>query len=107
MTDAYVAVASVDDLWDGEMDSVEVDGEEVLLLRLAGQYHAYQGNCPHQGAALADGDLDGATLTCRLHEWVFDARTGAGINPRVSRLTRYPVRIVAGTVQVGRCPVRT
>jgi nitrite reductase/ring-hydroxylating ferredoxin subunit len=37
---------------------------------------AYQGLCPHQGALLGEGELDGDTLVCRNHRWRFATETG-------------------------------
>jgi toluene monooxygenase system ferredoxin subunit len=102
--DDYVAVAAEDELWDGEMESYDIDGAEVLLVRLDGHYLAYDGSCPHQGQPLVEGALDGTILTCSAHEWMFDISTGQGVNPRVAVLTRHDVRIVDGAVLVSRGP---
>jgi nitrite reductase/ring-hydroxylating ferredoxin subunit len=65
------------------------------------------GICPHQSQPLVDGVLDGTTLTCSAHEWMFDVRTGQGINPRGSCLTRHDVYVVDGAVLVSRAPAVT
>lgn len=98
----FVAVAAADELWDGEMASYDVDGAEILVVRLDGEYLAYDGECPHQSTPLVEGELDGYTLTCRTHEWTFDARTGAGLNPAIARLRRHEVRVADGCVWVSR-----
>jgi nitrite reductase/ring-hydroxylating ferredoxin subunit len=103
----YVAVAAEDDLWDGEMESYDVDGYDILLVKIDSRFHAYRGECPHQSQPLVEGELDGTTLTCSAHEWMFDVRTGTGINPRGSCLTRHDVRVVDGAVMVSRAPVVT
>ena len=60
----WVEVATLDDLWVGDMLGVEVEGEEILLVYPEGRgLRAYQGLCPHQQALLADGDLDENILT--------------------------------------------
>lgn len=100
----FVPVADAGDLWDGEMESYDLGGIDLLLVRVAGEYHAYHNSCPHQSASLVEGDLDGTTLTCRAHEWEFDLRTGAGINPRTAGLTRYPVQLIDGIVHVSPHP---
>lgn len=105
--EGYVAVGAADDLWDGEMESYDIGGYEILLIRIDGHLHAYRGICPHQSQPLVDGELDGTTLTCSAHEWMFDVRTGQGINPRGSCLTRHDVRVVDGVVTVSRAPVVT
>lgn len=103
MTDpGFAAIADSGDLWDGEMESFDVDGQEVLLILLDGEYHAYDGACPHQSTSLADGTLDGSLLTCSAHEWEFDVRTGQGVNPRTACLRRREVRVSDGRVLVSR-----
>lgn len=101
-TAGFTAIADEDDLWDGEMESYDLDGREILLIRLDGEYHAYDGACPHQSTSLVTGTLDGHLLTCSAHEWEFDARTGQGVNPRTACLRRRQVRIADGRVFVAR-----
>jgi toluene monooxygenase system ferredoxin subunit len=105
--EGYVAVAAENDLWDGEMESHDVDGDEILLVRIDGLFHAYLGICPHQSQPLVNGELDGTTLTCSAHEWMFDVLTGQGINPRGACLTRHDVRVVDGVVLVSRAAAVT
>ncbi|MDO8314757.1 MAG: Rieske 2Fe-2S domain-containing protein [Rugosibacter sp.] len=91
---AFKKVCTLDDLWEGEMESYSVNDQEVLLLSLeGGDIRAYQGMCPHQDILLAEGQFDGKSLICRAHQWVFDAKTGTGINPDDCQLAKYPVRI--------------
>ena len=56
--------------------AVSVDGVDLILLRTGGHARVYQGRCPHQGALLGEGELDGGELVCRNHRWRFDAETG-------------------------------
>jgi cytochrome P450/nitrite reductase/ring-hydroxylating ferredoxin subunit len=56
--------------------AVVANGQDVVLLRAGGGWRAYQGRCPHQGALLGEGELDGGELVCRNHRWRFDAQTG-------------------------------
>ena len=56
--------------------AVSVDGVDLILLRANGRARVYQGRCPHQGALLGEGELEGNELVCRNHHWRFDAETG-------------------------------
>lgn len=102
-----MAIADTGDLWDGEMESYDLDGREILLIRLDGEYHAFDVSCPHQGTSLADGTLEGGLLTCSAHEWEFDVRTGQGVNPAAACLKRHQVRIADGRVLVSRAAATT
>jgi toluene monooxygenase system ferredoxin subunit len=91
---SFTRVCSLDDLWEGEMESFQVDGHEVLVVCLpGGQVHAYQGVCPHQDIPLIEGSFDGSRVICRAHQWVFDAGSGRSINPDNAQLAEYPVRV--------------
>jgi nitrite reductase/ring-hydroxylating ferredoxin subunit len=97
----FVEVCSVEDIWEGEMQSVCVRDAAILLLKIGGRLRAYQGRCPHQGVALVEGDLDGVTLTCRAHHWQFNAMNGEGINPRNAKLKCFSTEIVNGKIHIG------
>jgi toluene monooxygenase system ferredoxin subunit len=84
---------NLDDLWEGDMTAVTVDGEAVLLVNLDGTVRAYSNRCPHQASALDEGDLDGETLTCAKHLWEFNAATGRGINPDDAQLKSFGCQV--------------
>ena len=84
---------NLDDLWEGDMTAVTVDGEVVLLVNVDGAVRAYSNRCPHQASALDEGDLDGETLTCAKHLWEFNAVTGCGINPDDAELKSYGCQV--------------
>jgi toluene monooxygenase system ferredoxin subunit len=97
---SFAFAATVDDVWSGEKLGVTVEGVPVLLVNVDGVVHAYEDRCAHQAVPLSDGRLEGCVLTCRAHEWTFDARTGQGINPSTVALRVLPVRVHAGEIQV-------
>ena len=91
---AFTRVCNLDDLWEGEMESFVVEGQEVLVVCVeGGEVRAYQGVCPHQDVPLVEGSFDGRLLVCRAHQWVFDATSGIGVNPGNCRLAEYHVRV--------------
>jgi nitrite reductase/ring-hydroxylating ferredoxin subunit len=63
-------------LSDGEMTTVDVDGDAILLCRIDGRYHALRDICSHADQALSEGRLRGHTIYCPLHGARFDVRTG-------------------------------
>jgi toluene monooxygenase system ferredoxin subunit len=89
ITTRWRETINVDDLWEGDMTAVTVDGESVLLVNIDGTVRAYSNWCPHQASPLDEGDLDGEKLTCSRHMWEFNARTGCGINPDDARLKSF------------------
>jgi toluene monooxygenase system ferredoxin subunit len=98
---SFKKVCTLDDLWEGEMESFEIDGQEVLLVCAeGGDIKAFQGICPHQDIPLIEGSFDGKKLICKAHLWQFDASTGKGINPDDCALAEYPVRVEGDDVLI-------
>lgn len=97
----YHAVCPVQDLPPGAARRVEIYGQAIALFHAAGALHAVEDTCLHAGGPLHEGTLEGTVVTCPWHEWRFDVATGAcEMNPCVA-LRRYPVRVVAGVIEVG------
>ncbi len=97
----YVDVCGVDDLWDGEMETFEVKGRQVLIVKHGGEIMAYDAVCPHQSVSLGEGELtEDGVIICRAHRWQFRAACGSGINPSSARLMRYEVNVEGGRVRV-------
>jgi nitrite reductase/ring-hydroxylating ferredoxin subunit len=87
------------DVLAGDRAVVEADGREILLIRVAGQLHAFDNACPHEGNPLVDGDVLGDQLECAYHAWRFDLRTGAclyGDEPA----TRYATEEDASEIRI-------
>ena len=97
---AFAPIATLADLWDGDMTAVVVDGRRVVVIRLDGAVHAYEDRCAHLGVALSEGVLDGGVLTCRAHHWQYDVRSGRGVNPASACLKRFAVKVEQGRIFV-------
>jgi cytochrome P450/nitrite reductase/ring-hydroxylating ferredoxin subunit len=75
-SDHWRRVATSTDVVAERPCGLSADGVELVVLRTRTGVRAYEGRCPHQGALLAEGSLDGDVLTCRNHGWRFDIETG-------------------------------
>ncbi len=85
-------IARQNDLQDGEMKAVSAGETELLLVREGGRTRAFQANCPHNGAPLADGVLSGARIVCPWHHACFSAHTGDLLEPpALDALVRFEV----------------
>ncbi len=83
----YWALSS-DELGLEEVKAVKLLGRELVVYRGAdGQVVAMDAYCPHMGAHLAEGRVDGNALQCFFHGWKFD---GSGSCVEVPRLDKPP-----------------
>ena len=69
----------------------------LAVYHLGGKLYAAQDTCPHAGARLSTGSLEGAVITCPLHGSQFDVRTGERLRgPADRRIAIHSVVIDAG-----------
>ena len=96
----YYRVASIGEISLGAGRVVEVGGEEVALINFNGEYYAISDLCPHRGASLAEGFLDGGKVFCPWHCFDFNLKTGeCGTVPSL-RVRTYEVKIVGEDIFV-------
>ena len=116
--DFGTAVCGEDALARGEMRRFVVGHRAIVLCRSAtGEYFAVSDNCPHQGASMCRGRLDGMMISegpgrygwgrdgeilrCPWHAWEFDVHTGVAVwGDEDVRLATYPVTITDGQVRI-------
>jgi cytochrome P450/nitrite reductase/ring-hydroxylating ferredoxin subunit len=72
----WVKVEGAGNLRGNGPHAVAAGGVDLVLLRTRSGLRAYEGRCPHQGALLGEGEIDGDALVCRNHRWRFDVQTG-------------------------------
>jgi 3-phenylpropionate/trans-cinnamate dioxygenase ferredoxin subunit len=85
----------------GEHVVVEVDGVEVAVFNVNGEYYAIEDVCTHDGAEIASGELDGDEIVCPRHGSRFCIRNGRVLTPPAYEdLPCFPVRVKDGVIQV-------
>ena len=99
MSDLF-KVCHVDEIDEGQGLSYEVNDRVVAVFKIEDQFYAIDDACPHMGASLSAGYLDGCVVACPLHAWRFDVRDGTWCdNPRVAT-DAFPVTVKDGSIYV-------
>jgi nitrite reductase (NADH) small subunit len=62
------------------------------------QVFALENRCPHKQGPLSEGIVHGASVTCPLHNWVFDLETGKATGADEGQVRTYPIRVTDGRV---------
>ncbi len=94
-------MAQADELDEGELMAVEVDGEPVCLAKVEGRVYAFTDDCTHIGGPLNEGELDGEVLTCPWHGAQFNITTGKVLRgPARQDIATYPVKVEDNAVFV-------
>ena len=71
-------VCRVADVPENTLKECEAEGGlKLVVANAGGEFFGFQAMCPHQDVPLCEGLFDGATLTCHMHLWQWDVRSGA------------------------------
>lgn len=101
MPKRYLKIGKVSELADRPMKKVQVEGRDIAVARVNGQYFAFDHKCPHRGGPLSNGELSPDRVTCPWHGGEFDFRTGDLLHPPpIERIRTYPVRIAGDDIEV-------
>lgn len=94
-----IVVADEDELEDGHMKLLWVNGQRIALARTTKGYCAFQDSCTHRGASLAGGVLIGETVHCLWHGSQFNVRTGeVECGPARKKIELFETRKKGGQV---------
>lgn len=103
-------VATIDEIPAGKHKVVQIDGREIGVFNLQGEYFAIRNRCPHQGGPLCSGRITGFVMAtepgqysytrrgeivrCPWHGWEFDIKTGQSwFDPAKTRVRNYKVTV--------------
>jgi nitrite reductase/ring-hydroxylating ferredoxin subunit len=82
----------------GRGTKITVDGQEIALFRSDGRICAVSNMCPHQKfQKLHEGMYENGIVTCPMHGWAYDVRTGISMNAS-GKLTVFPASVQNGKV---------
>ncbi len=97
----WIDVCAENALADGENIIIDVDGTEVAVFKLTGQFYAIEDVCSHDGAEIASGELDGDEIICPRHGARFCVKTGeVKCAPAYENVDTFPIQIEQGRVQI-------
>lgn len=83
---------------DGEAAFATFGDEDVALFRRDDEIFAIGNQCPHQGGNLCDGFVEGDIVTCPLHGWEFDLRSGACMTVPGESVPHYLATLEDGAI---------
>ncbi len=100
MTD-WIDVCAADSVAENENVIVEVDGTDVAIFKIEGQFYAIEDVCSHDGAEIASGELQGDEIICPRHGARFCVKTGeVKCAPAYENIETFPLQIVDGQLQI-------
>jgi naphthalene 1,2-dioxygenase ferredoxin component len=94
MSENWIDAAARDDIPEGDVIGIRVNGKEIALYDVDGEVYATDNLCTHGAARMSDGFLEGREIECPLHQGRFDVCTGKAMcAPLTEDIKTYPVMI--------------
>ena len=76
-------------------------GLKLVVANSGGEFFGFQAVCPHQDVPLCEGLFDGTVLTCHMHLWQWDVRTGSPLGLAEAPLQRYALAQEGDAIYLG------
>ena len=97
-----IIIGKKTDIVPGKMIKRSIDGRDILVANIDGEYFATDDSCTHSGSSLSEGKLDGCTITCGWHAAEFDCKTGKLVKfpAKIRDLTSYKIVLESENVYV-------
>jgi nitrite reductase/ring-hydroxylating ferredoxin subunit len=81
---AFLRAARKDEIPVGAIREFQVDGKNIALANVGGNFFAIDNVCLHRGGPLGQGTLNENIVTCPWHGWQYDVTSGkVAMNPAV------------------------
>jgi len=98
----YVKVGEVGEFKKARGRVVELEGVKVAIFWTGDRFIALKDACPHMGASLADGKLEGNRVVCPWHGWEYDVETGQSGRRSWACVPVYEVKVEGTDVLLRR-----
>lgn len=99
-TSHYYEVAKVSELAPGSGKTVYVNDRQLALFNLDGTFYAIDDGCPHRGAPLSEGYLQGDKVLCSWHCFDFSLKNGSCEVVPELKVATYEVKVEGDTIYV-------
>ena len=97
----WVDVVAENALAEGENIVADIEGVDVAIFKIAGQFYAIEDACTHDGAEIASGNIEGDEIICPRHGARFCIKTGVVKSaPAYEDIECFPIQIKNGRIQV-------
>ena len=73
-------------------------GTIAIFRTMEDKVFAIENRCAHKGGPLSEGIVHGASVTCPLHNWVYNLATGEALGPDEGHVRTFAVDVVDGRI---------
>lgn len=98
-TQNWIEIGALDDVPRQGARIVKTPAGCIAVFRTSDdQVFALDDKCPHKGGPLSQGIIHGTSVTCPLHNWVFDLETGMAQGADEGSVPVTPTKVEDGKI---------
>lgn len=102
----WTEIGSVADIPRRGARCVRIPGAQIAVFRtMDDAIFAIENRCAHKGGPLSEGIVHEASVTCPLHNWVYDLATGKALGADVGSVRTYATNVIDGRIYLRLEPV--
>ncbi|MDK3161900.1 non-heme iron oxygenase ferredoxin subunit [Kamptonema cortianum] len=94
----FIKIGTVNDIPPGKCKGINLQGEDIGIYNVDGQFCAMENTCPHMGAPLSQGHVKDGVVMCPLHMWKFDVKTGKSLTAPGADLQTFEIKVEGGDI---------
>ena len=97
-----IIVAKTNEIKPNQIKQVSIDGKDIVVMNIDGNYFAINDTCTHAGGSLSEGKVEGSIITCDWHGAQFDCKSGKLVKfpAKINDLESYNIVIESDTIFV-------
>ncbi len=104
-SEQLIRIATWSEVPDRTPVGAQVDGVELVIVRVDDVPNVLYGRCQHRGALMSDGTVDGPNIVCGVHGWDYRIDTGVSSYNNAEALERFPATIEDDGLSVSRADI--
>ncbi|MCC5887044.1 MAG: non-heme iron oxygenase ferredoxin subunit [Gammaproteobacteria bacterium] len=94
-------LALTSDVAPGKNKAFQLDGHDILVCNINGEFYAVRNMCSHAEEKLEGGRIRGHCVVCPKHGARFDLKDGRHLTPPAwTGIATYPLRVVDDRIEV-------
>lgn len=99
MTANWIEIGPVSEIPQRGARIVRQPGSDIAIFRTSSdEIFATDDKCPHKGGPLSQGIVHDCRVTCPLHNWVLELKTGEAVAPDEGRVQTHDIEVRDGIV---------
>ncbi len=103
----FVDIGALDDIPPQGARVVKTAQGCIAVFRTADdRVFALEDRCPHKGGPLSEGIVHGTSVTCPLHNWVFDMNSGSAQGADEGMVRTFATKVQQGRVLLDASLIR-